>query len=206
MFVKLILKLLVVIFFLFKNFSVIAQEKNEYKLIIEKLNSIERRIKDIEQKIENPFSSLLKKSLKQNDISKKSKTVSKKVLNSQKNLKIEENLIVKGWDASEYKSSVSFTKNIKLTYTLQNVSDKTILLIDGDLVFYDALEEKLGTFVLRKDFKMLPGETRTYNGIFELGVLTDEKIFRIISMDKKLIVPYLKVKQILFNNNETIKF
>tara|TARA_B100000989_G_C19235392_1_gene341720 strand:+ start:314 stop:553 length:240 start_codon:yes stop_codon:yes gene_type:complete len=79
-------------------------------------------------------------------------------------------------------------------------------LIDGNLIFNDALNEKLGTFVVSKDFKMLPGETRTFNGIFKLGILTDKKIFRIISMDKKLIIPYLKVKQILFDDNEVIKF
>ena len=36
---------------IFISFGVNADEKSKYKLIIEKLNSIENRIKDIEKKI-----------------------------------------------------------------------------------------------------------------------------------------------------------
>ena len=204
---------LVFVSFFLGTSSPMALDKNESKIILEKLDSIEKRLKIIEEKIENPFSKLLNKSLKQKEISKtrdevkdKSKNIYKKINNSKKKSKIEDYLIVKAWDASEYNNSDTFTQNIELTYTLQNVSNKTILLIDGNLIFNDALNEKLGTFVVSKDFKMLPGETRTFNGIFKLGILTDKKIFRIISMDKKLIIPYLKVKQILFDDNEVIKF
>ena len=77
---------------------------------------------------------------------------------------------------------------------------------NGKLIFKDALDEQLGSFAIKKDFKMYPGETSTDNGIFKLGILTDKKIFRITSMDKKLIVPFLEVKQILFKNNEVMKF
>lgn len=213
MIVKLSFNLLVIIFFQFHNFSVMALEKNEYQLIIEKLNSIEKRITAIEKKIENPFSSLLKKSLEKKEKSKirkelddKSKNSSDKVTSSKKKLKIDDYLVIKDWDASKYDNSNSFTQNIDLSYSLQNVSNKTILLIDGNLIFKDALNERLGSFVIKKDFKMFPGETRRDNGIFKLGILTDKKIYRITSMDKKLILPFLEVKQILFDNNEVMKF
>ncbi len=205
-------KIILVFCFIIFDLNVLANEKDNFDLILKKLKSIEKRIETIEKKLENPLGFLLNENFsskissefknKTNDV-KNLLTSKRKV---KKDPKISDYLKLISWNSSRSYESSSFEKKINLSYTLENISNETILLIDGSLIFFDKLQEKLGTFNLTKDFKMIPGETKQQEGTYALNLLTDEKIFRITTMDKKLIIPKLKIKQILLGNNKIIKF
>jgi hypothetical protein len=109
-------------------------------------------------------------------------------------------LAVVDWSYSFYDAQYDFDKAHVISYTLKNLTDKPIKLIQGSMVFKDLLGEKIMEIRLFPDVLYPPNESQSTKGTWKVNTLNPEEQ-RMQTVHHDDIKPELRIEKVVFGDN-----
>ena len=175
--------------------------------IIDKLDSIEERI----EKIESLFSLSGQQELIEEYLESFKSVLSDDVSNDNEDekeeVKIENFLEVVSWRAQKReKSSFDFDTYIDIHYSLRNITQKDIALVDGAITFDDKLDKRIVRLNLEEDLNLKSSNIKEFGGPYSVMSSFSGDISRITVIQKELVKITLDVDSLMFSDGEKIEF
>jgi len=174
-----------------------------------KLESIENRLTNLEKRI--PEASGIETFAKMiESLNSIGSSASNKVAitkNEERKVAGSDFLSIVSWSAKEEKSNgYSLGAILNLEYSVKNVSDKAIVLVDGAITFEDKLGQRIARIQLDNDLRIQPSEIIVQKGKYDTGMSISGDPSRLASVSPNLVLAEVDLDQIMFEDGTIIKF